>query len=266
MTAGALRCRRISRHAPTRRRCVAGWRLASTTLLILVRKLCGDRLDAGHESLETGGPIAFAREMRRHQTGAGHLLETGTRRSISRSGCCTTSESRYRDSRATLRRRSRPNASASASGSPRVPRLQLLAHDADQRVGATTCLAALPQGVLQRTTISSVVVPDNGEPHTGLAPGPQLAGDAPLQIGLALVRHALERQIRKQAWQQTVEKRPHRLLLEEQDKSGHAGSTPSNSRCFQRAPGRSPAAYRSRNSSLSDARRTVANPSFLTNQ
>ena len=76
----------------------------------------------------------------------------------------------------------------------------------------------------------------------------------------------LELQGGKQAGQQFVEENLHRLLLEQQDKSAHSGSAPSKSRCFQSAPGGSPSVYRSRNSLLSEARRTVANPSFLTSQ
>lgn len=148
---------------------------------------------------------------------------------------------------------------------PEVPRFQFLARDANQRIGLVSRFAEPAQGFFPRTAVPSVVVPNNCEPHTGLPPA-ELAQDATLQVALTFVRYTLEQQARKQTRQQAVEEDPHRFLLEEQDESVHSGSTPSKSRCFQSAPGGSPSSYRSRSSLLSDARRTVANPSFLTNQ
>ena len=229
------------------------------------RELAGDGIDTGQKDPETGRPIAFARQMLRHPPGAGYLLElrnvslkhlVRAHHGVGVAESCSSSQVPQRLATESLRKCVRFT---------EIPRFQFLARKADQSVGPTSRFAEPAQGFFPCTAVPSVVVPDNREPYTGLVPRAELARDAAFQIGLSLVGYAQERQARKQTRQQSVEELLHRLFLQQKDQS-HRGSAPSKRPCFQSAPGGSPSAFRLRNSSLSDARRTVANPSFFTSQ
>ena len=126
-----------------------------------------------------------------------------------------------------------------------VPRFQLLARDADQRIVPTSwatwqsvrsqteqCLGApdSPLPSLSLTTANRTP----GSRHARSLRGTCCAPDRPLP---SCGTH-WNKQARKQSGQQSVEEHAHRLLLEEQNESAHAGSAPSKSRCFQSAPGR----------------------------
>ncbi len=147
-----------------------------------------------------------------------------------------------------------------------VPGFELPADHPDERVGTSPVPAKLDQPRLDLATIRTVLIPGHHETHARLTPGPQLPGDALFQILLPVVRDALKPKRGKEPRQESVEQVRHRGFFHQKDELRHCGSAPSNSRCFQSAPGRSPSSTRSRRSRLSLPRRTTENPSTFCSQ
>ena len=123
--------------------------------------------------------------------------------------------------------------------------------------GSTDC----PQIILERAAVPAVVVSHYGGPYPGLLSA-ELVRNATLQIALPCVRHALERPGKRRDSRPSKSTRIDSSLTE-QDESVHSGSAPLKSRYLHSATGRSPSAYRSHSSLLSDARRSLWRPSVL---
>ena len=166
-------------------------------------------VDAPKESMKTRRSVSFPSQMPAHAASTRNLLEFGNELADFRRWI----DDRIRvaiwrfvayPSQPLLVKRFRQSVRFAE-----VPGLQLLAGEADQRIPPATRFAQLEEPCFQPSAVLAIVVPDHTEKHTRLAPGPQLARDALLQVLLALVGYALERQSRKQPRQQDVQQVPH---------------------------------------------------------
>ena len=79
-------------------------------------------------------------------------------------------------------------------GFTQIPRFQLLADDANQRVLTPTSSTSLAQPLLQGQAIAIVVISHNNESGTRLPPISQCVGDIAVKILLPFVGYAAERQ------------------------------------------------------------------------